>query len=81
MGLSTFYFSKLFNEYMGTSFPEYLSGIRVQNVINLLLNENLSITECAFMAGFQSTTRFNKAFREVTGSTPREYRKMHAINV
>ena len=81
VGLSTFYFSKLFNEYMGTSFPEFLSGIRVQNVINLLLNENLSITECAFMAGFQSTTRFNKAFREVTGCTPREYRKMHAINV
>lgn len=80
-GLSSFYFSKLFNEYMGTSFPEYLSGIRVKNVINLLLNENLSVTECAFLAGFQSTTRFNKAFREVTGCTPREYRKLHAINV
>lgn len=81
IGLSSFYFSKLFNEYMGTSFPEYLSGIRVKNVINLLLNENLSVTECAFLAGFQSTTRFNKAFREVTGCTPREYRKLHAINV
>lgn len=81
VGLSSYYFSKLFNEYMGVSFPEYLSGIRVRNVINLLLNEKLSITECAFMAGFQSTTRFNKAFREITGSTPREYRNLHAINV
>ena len=81
IGLSSFYFSKLFNEYTGMSFPSYLSGIRVQNVINLLLNEKLSVTECAFLAGFQSTTRFNKAFREVTGCTPREYRKMHAQNV
>ncbi len=80
VGLSPFYFSKLFNEYMGISFPDYLSGIRVQNAINLLLNDSLSITECAFMAGFQSTTRFNKLFREVTGTTPREYRKLHRVN-
>lgn len=81
LGLSTYYFSKIFNEYTGTSFPAYLSRIRVQNAISLLLNEKLSITECAFISGFQSTTRFNKAFREVTGCNPREFRKMHARNV
>lgn len=79
-GLSQYYFSKLFNEYTEMSFPDYLSGIRVQNAINLLINEKLSITECAFMAGFQSTTRFNKVFREITGTTPREYRKLHTHN-
>lgn len=77
IGLSQYYFSKLFNEYTEMSFPDYLSGIRVQNAINLLINEKLSITECAFMAGFQSTTRFNKVFRDITGMTPREYRKLH----
>ena len=77
IGLSQYYFSKLFNAYTEMSFPDYLSGIRVQNAINLLVNEKLSITECAFMAGFQSTTRFNKVFREITGTTPREYRKLH----
>ena len=79
-GLSQYYFSKLFNEYTEMSFPDYLSGIRVQNAINLLINEKLSITECAFRAGFQSTTRFNKVFREITGTTPREYRKLHTRN-
>lgn len=79
-GLSPYYFSKLFNEYTEMSFPDYISGIRVQNAINLLVNEKLSITECAFMAGFQSTTRFNKVFREITGMTPREYRKLHTRN-
>lgn len=76
-GLSPYYFSKLFNEYTQTPFPAYLSSIRVQNAINLLANENLSITECAFMSGFQSTTTFNKLFKELTGCTPREFRKMH----
>ena len=79
-GLSPYYFSKLFNEYTEMSFPVYISGIRVQNAINLLVNEKLSITECAFLAGFQSTTRFNKVFREITGMTPREYRKLHTRN-
>ena len=79
-GLSPYYFSKLFNEYTEMSFPDYLSGIRVQNAITLLVNEKLSITECAFQAGFQSTTRFNKVFRDITGTTPREYRKLHTHN-
>ena len=79
-GLSQFYFSKLFNEYTKMSFPAYLAGIRVQNAINLLENETLSVTDCAFEAGFQSTTTFNKIFHEIIGCSPREYRKMHAHN-
>lgn len=77
-GLSPFYFSKIFKEYTKMTFPVYLANIRVQNAINLLTNEKLTITECAFMAGFQSTTTFNKLFRDTTGCTPREYRKLHS---
>ncbi len=78
-GLSPYYFSKLFNEYTKTSFPTYLASIRVQNAINLLANEKLSITDCAFAAGFQSTTSFNKLFHELTGCSPRDYRKMYSF--
>ncbi|MBO4864024.1 MAG: helix-turn-helix domain-containing protein [Eubacterium sp.] len=77
IGLNPYYFSKLFNEYTEMSFPAYLSSVRVQSAINLLTDERLSITDCAFMSGFQSTTTFNKVFHEVTGCTPREYRKLH----
>lgn len=76
LGLSTYYFSKLFNAYMHMSFPAYLSNIRVKKAAALLMDEQLSVTQCAFMSGFQSTTAFNKAFREITGHSPREYRKM-----
>ncbi|MBO7356271.1 MAG: AraC family transcriptional regulator, partial [Lachnospiraceae bacterium] len=31
----------------------------------------------AFMAGFQSTTTFNKVFRDITGYSPRDYRKLY----
>ncbi len=77
IGLSTFYFSKLFKQYMHMSFPAYLSNIRVRNAASLLLNDDLTITECAFQAGFQSTTAFNKSFLEITGHSPREYRKLY----
>ena len=77
IGLSPYYFSKLFKDYTQMTFPAYLANIRVQNAINLLENNNMSITECAFAAGFQSTTTFNKVFREATGYTPREYRSLH----
>jgi len=78
IGLSPFYFSKIFKEYTDNSFPAYLTGIRIQNVISLLVNESLTITECAFTAGFQSTTTFNKAFKDSIGCSPRDYRKMHS---
>ncbi len=77
VGLSTYYFSKLFKQYMHMSFPAYLSNIRVRNAASLLLDDDFTITECAFMAGFQSTTTFNKAFHEITGHSPREYRKLY----
>ncbi|MBQ2082603.1 MAG: helix-turn-helix transcriptional regulator [Lachnospiraceae bacterium] len=76
IGLSTYYFSRLFNQYMHMSFSSYLANLRVRNATNLLLNDELSITECAFMAGFQSTTSFNRVFHDVTGYSPREYKKM-----
>ncbi|MCR5283275.1 MAG: AraC family transcriptional regulator [Lachnospiraceae bacterium] len=77
VGLSSFYFSKLFKQYMHQSFPAYLAGIRVKAAAGLLLDNSLSITECAFLSGFQSTTAFNKAFHEITGYAPRDYRKLY----
>lgn len=76
-GVSPYYFSKIFNEYTRTSFPNYLASIRVQNAIHLLADGSRSITDCAYAAGFQSTTSFNKLFHEMTGCSPREYRKLH----
>ncbi len=77
IGLSTFYFSKLFKQYMHMSFPSYLSSIRVKKAASLLLNDDLSITDCASYSGFQSTSSFNKAFHDITGYSPREYRKLY----
>ncbi len=77
VGLSTFYFSKLFKQCMQMTFPAYLSRLRVKRATRYLLNKDLSITDCAFRAGFQSTTTFNKVFREIMGYSPSDFRKLY----
>ena len=64
---------------MQTSFPSYLAAVRVRTAISLLADESYTITDCADREGFQSTTTFNRVFREITGYSPRDYRKLHAI--
>ena len=76
IGLSRYYFSGLFKKCMHTSFSSYLSQLRVRNAVRLMADRDLSVTECAFRAGFRSSTTFNKTFRQITGCTPREYRKL-----
>lgn len=79
VGLSRHYFSRLFAQYMQTSFPAYLSAVRVRTALRLLADEDLSITQCAYDSGFQSTTTFNRVFKEATGYSPREWRKLHRV--
>ena len=77
VGMSTWYFSRLFRQYIQSSFPEYLCRVRVHTARHLLTASDLTITECAYQAGFQSSTVFNKAFLALTGTSPREYRRGH----
>ncbi len=76
VGLSSCYFSRLFRQYMQISFPDYLSRVRVNAATRLLLRTDLTVTECAYQAGFQSITVFNRVFPQFTGHTPREYRRL-----
>ena len=75
VGLSTYYFSRLFKKYMKKNIAAYISEVRIKNAIGLLADDTLSITDCAFRSGFQSITAFNRVFREEIGCSPRDYRK------
>jgi len=71
---STFYFCKLFKRSTGVNFTEFVSRVRTEKAKNLLLNQNLRISEIAYAVGFQSLTHFNRIFRKITGESPTEYR-------
>ncbi len=74
VGMSSYYFCKIFRKGTGVNFTDYLSRVRIERARNLLLNPNLRISEIAYDVGFQSLTHFNRVFRRVLGQSPTEYR-------
>ena len=76
-GFSSFYFSRVFREYTQESFSEYLTRQRIQNALALLYQENIPITDVAYLSGFQSISNFSKVFKNVMNCSPMQYRKKH----
>lgn len=77
-GFSKFYFSRLFSEFTGYSFVEFLINERLKKAVEFLLNEKLSITDVAMMSGFSSISTFNRCFQKYRKDTPTNYRKKYS---
>jgi len=76
-GFSKFHFSRLFKQYSGYTFYDYLCFRRIKSAVNLLLNPDLSVTEIALQSGFASLSTFNRTFKRLKDCTPSEYRKLY----
>lgn len=74
-GFSKFYFTRFFKENTGMTFIDYLNNFRIAKSEWLLLNEENSITDVAFKAGFNSVKTFNRVFKILKGCSPMEYKK------
>jgi two-component system response regulator YesN len=78
VGLNPTYFSSVFKKETGSSFIDYLTEVRIQNVKELLVSTNKSINDIAELSGFNDLKYFNKKFRKYTGLSPTEYRKLYS---
>jgi AraC-like DNA-binding protein len=58
----------------GTSVVELLSEVRQELACAYLRDKTYSITEIAFLLGFEDSSAFARAFRRWTGRSPSEYR-------
>jgi AraC-like DNA-binding protein len=56
-------------------FVEYLNEIRVSNACKLLLETDMGMAEIAYECGYKTVSNFNKLFKKLTTTTPKEYRK------
>jgi AraC-like DNA-binding protein/ligand-binding sensor protein len=74
VGVSRFYFCKLFKKATGMTLTEYIILVRVEKAKALLVDPSLRISEIVFAAGFGSIPRFNSVFKEYVGMPPTEYR-------
>ncbi|MBQ3464047.1 MAG: helix-turn-helix transcriptional regulator, partial [Clostridia bacterium] len=67
------YLSRTFKRLMGMSFTEYLNRFRINRAVYLLSTENkVPVSGVAQKCGFESLCSFNRNFKRITGTTPRE---------
>lgn len=80
LGTNRTYLSNLINQYLHTTFSNYVNAYRVKYAKNLLLNTDDTIEDIFQVSGFQSRTTFWRAFAQVEGCTPKEFRRRAALN-
>lgn len=64
------------------NFNDFINRYRIQEACEILLDEEKSdipVIRIAMDLGYQSLGPFNRAFKELTGVTPSEYRKGHSV--
>lgn len=75
VGVSRFYFCKLFKKSTGMTLTEYVGRLRVEKAKTLLVDPSLRISEVVYAAGFGSIPNFNSVFKRQVGMAPSEYRE------
>lgn len=70
-------FCRYFKSRSTKTFLEYLNEVRINYACKLLIEDQLSISEIAFECGFNSSSYFNRQFKNVEKQTPKEYCKLH----
>ena len=68
------YLSRYFHKNIAMNFTDFVNHYRVSHA-QALLAKDLDIAVVSFECGFQSIRTFNRVFKEITGQTPRDYRR------
>ena len=75
---SKYHFCRLFKEHVGISYLKYINTLKIDHAAKLL-REGHSSTYCCFECGFDSLSYFLKLFKDITGYTTSEYKKIMKI--
>lgn len=73
--LSNAYLSKYVKKHLGLTFMEYLNNVRLFHAVDELLYTKKNMTHIALDNGFPTSAAFTKAFRDIYGEAPSEYRR------
>jgi AraC-like DNA-binding protein len=64
---------RMFKDQLGMTFGAYLRVARIIRAIELLTDQNTSVTEVAFETGYRSISTFSRTFQHLTGVKPSDY--------
>lgn len=78
-GLNRSYFGKIFHDNTGKSPQEFLISYRMTKATELLKLTELSISDIANAVGYPNQLHFSRAFKNVYGISPRQWRNENKI--
>lgn len=77
-GLNRSYFGKIFKESLGKTTQEFLMSYRMTKATELLKLTQLSISDISNAVGYSNPLHFSRAFKNVYGISPREWRNRNS---
>ena len=64
------YLSNLFTEMVGSTIEKYLINLKIERVKELLVYDELTLSEIAFQLGYSNVAYLSNQFKKITGLTP-----------
>lgn len=74
VGLTPFYFLRIFKDVLGVTPHQYLIRSRLQLAAHLLATSQATVTDVAFECGFTDLANFTRAFSRAAGRPPLAFR-------
>ncbi len=71
---------RVFKQMYGVTIFEYRTQVRMQEAKNLLVDNDLTVTEIAGICGYSNASKFSAAFKKHFGSTPTDWRNITPID-
>lgn len=72
------YLSNLFSEVEGTTIEKYFIAQKIEKVKELLVYDELTLSEIAFRLNYSSVAYLSNQFKRVTGLTPSHFKQIKA---
>ncbi len=75
--VNKYYLSHAFSTKLYMSFTDYINRLRIDYAKNLLLTTDFNISYVGEQSGFETQRTFNRVFKKIVGTSPKEYRQNH----
>lgn len=69
--ITPYYLSRLFKEYMGQSFTDYLAEQRIEQAVKLMQSTDLNLAQIGEAVGYSDPNYFSRVFKKHKGVAPR----------